>query len=539
MSSPPAISATELPSDGRERFGRNVAFAWGGYMVNVISGFVVPRLISDHLGQATLGVWDFSWSLVSYFGLVQLGISGSIGRYVAHHRVRNDTVGLNRSVSTIAIFQRSVGWLAWVLAIISAWCLLPLFGSRLGGDLETARWVLLFLGTEIAVTIMLSAYGGVITGCHRWDLHNSVSAIAYATVALGMIATLLLGGGLPALALIHCLIMIGAELARWRMVKRVCPELVISRRLASWATFAEQARYSVKSLVPSIANLLSNQALSLLIVAFLGPASLAVFSRSRSLMSTLRTLAVKFGMIIVPTASALQAKNDRRALHATLLTTPAIISSLVLPILIVMGVLGDLLIRLWMGNSYVLHGLVPILCVGTYATLVQEPVWSLLSGMNLHGRIALAKLGAGVGSALLLTAGLWFLHWDLLGAAVCFALPQLLVDGLATPWYACRVIGVSKRLFLWQVFIRPGLCVVPFGSSLVVAFSIFSAHPKLGISLGLLGSALTLACYLNWLIPPLLRTSIMNRIRLLVPKRSAGTCFKSGLGTGGLKDVQK
>ena len=523
MSSPSSIPETELASDGRERFGRNVVFAWGGYMVRVVSGFVIPRMISDHLGQTTLGIWDFAWCFVSYFGLVQLGISGSVNRYVAHHRVRNDTEGLNRSVSTIVKFQRSVGWIALLVAMISAWCLSPLFGSRLGENLETARWVLLILGAEIAITIMLSGYAGVITGCHRWDLHNSVSAISYGLMALGMIAALLLGGGLLALALVHCLTMVGAELVRWHLVNRVCPELIISNRFASWATFGEQVRYSVKSLTPSIANLLSNQALSLLIVAFLGPASLAVFSRSRGLMSTLRTLAAKFGMILVPTASALQAKNDLEALRETLLTTSAMISSLVLPVLIAISILGDSLIRLWMGEAYVLRGLVEIFCIGTYSALVQEPVWSLISGLNVHGRISLAKLGAAVGSVILLTMCFWVLHWGLLGAAVCFVLPQLLVDGLCTPWYACCVVGVSKRLFLWRVFVRPGLCVIPFGASLLVVSSIFSTHPALAIWLGSVGSVVTLVCYLKWLIPPSLRTAIMNRIRILVPMRSVGT----------------
>jgi O-antigen/teichoic acid export membrane protein len=516
MSSSPPSQSTD---DGRERFGRNVAFAWGGYMVNVISGFLVPRLISDQLGQATLGVWDFAWSFVSYFGLVQLGMGGSIGRYVALHRAKNDAVGLSRSVSTIAIFQRSVGWLALVLALVSAWWILPLFGARLAESMNTARWVLLLLGTEIALSISLSVYGAVIVGCHRWDLHNSVSAVTYGLVAVGMIGGLLLGGGLPGLALVHCTIMTGAELVRLRVAFRICPELRIERRLASWTVFKEQARYSVKSLIPSISNLLSNQALSLLITAFLGPASLAVFSRSRALMTTLQTLTVKFGMIVIPTASALQAKNDQQALRITLLTTAAIISSLALPILIAIGVLGDSLIRLWMGDTYVLHGLVAILCVGTYATLVQEPVWSLLSGMNLHGRVALAKLGAAVGSALLLTAGLWFLHWGLLGAAVCFALPQLLIDGLVTPWYACHLLGVSKRLFLWQVFLRPICCVLPFAITLGSAAILFTIRPLEAFGTMILGCLLSAWAYSTCLVSPKIKKRFALSLRCMHLKR--------------------
>ncbi len=520
MSLPPP---PKTAADGRERFGRNVAFAWGGYMVNVISGFIIPRMISDHLGQTTLGIWDFAWSFVAYFGLVQLGMGSSISRYVALYRAKDDAGGLSRSVSTIAVFQRSVGWLALVLAVVSAWWILPLFDTQLGEALGMARWVLLFLGAEVAMTISLSVYGAVIVGCHRWDLHNTISAVAYALVAFGMIGVLLLGGGLPVLALVHCAVMVGSEVVRWRVACQVCPELRIDRRLASWSDFKEQGRYSIKSLIPSISNLFSNQALNLLITAFLGPASLAVFSRSRSLMAALGTLAVKFGMIVVPTASALQAKNDQQALRSTLLATPAIISSLVLPVLIALGVLGDCLIRLWMGEAYVLPGLVVILCAGTYATLVQEPVWSLLSGMNRHGRIALAKLGAAVGSTLLLTVGLWFLHWGLLGAALCLVLPQLLMDGLVTPWYACHVVGVSKRLFLWQVFARPMLCGASFGVALAVGFEVLRSHPIWAALLFCGGTLISSLLYLRWLIPMATRRVLTNSIASMLSKRAIET----------------
>jgi O-antigen/teichoic acid export membrane protein len=525
MSSPPSIPETEPVSDGRERFGRNVAFAWGGYMVNVIAGFIVPRMISDHLGQTTLGIWDFAWSFVSYFGLVQLGMGGSISRYVARHRANQDFLGLNRSVSTIAYFLRAVGWLALVLAVISAWCLLPLFGPRLGDELATTRWVFLFLGTEIAIIISLSVYGSVIAGCHRWDLQNTVNAFANGLVAFAMIGVLLLGGGLPALALVHCMIMIGSELVRWSLVKRICPELVIKSHLASWPTFVEQARYSIKSLIPSVADLLSNHALSLLIMAFIGPASLAIFSRARSLMGTLRNLAAKFGMIVVPIASELQARNDQGALRETMLAAPAVISSLMLPFLFAMGIFGNELMRLWMGEAYVFSGMIPILAIGTYVTLVQEPVWSLLSGMNRHGRIAIAKLIAACISVALLAVGFWGFHWGLLGVALCFALPQVLVDGFITPWYACRVLGVSKRSYLLGTFVRPMLCVSPLAMSLEAGTRLVSEHPVWAAVVFASGCVVSVLCYLNWLVSAAVKKRVAGVFMKMLTKPYEGKCM--------------
>lgn len=519
-SSPPSLST----DDGREHFGRNVMFAWGSYMVNVVAGFIVPRLISDHLGQTTLGIWDFSWSLVAYFGLLEIGLGDSISRYVAGHRARNDVEGLNRSVSTIALFQRSMGWLAMFFAVIIAWFLLPLFAPRLGDELGTARWVLLFQGAEIAIILSLSVYASVIAGCHRWDLQNTVTAVANGLVALGMIAVLLLGGGLPALALVHCVIMVGSALARKHLMKRVCPELVISRRLASWPTLVEQARYGIKSLVPSIANLLSNQALSLLIVAFVGPASLAVFSRSRSLMTTMRSLAARFGMIVVPIASGLQARSDRAALRETLLTTPAIISSVALPVLIALGLLGNDLLRLWMGPAYVQPGLLAILAMGTYATLIQEPVWSILCGMNCHGQPAVAKLVAAGVSTALLTVGLWGFHWGLLGAAVCFVLPQVIADGFVTTWYACRIVGVSKRRYLWSAFLRPLLCVAPFAATLAAGAGHVRERPLWALAMISTGSLASGLLYLRWLVPSEMRKYLAGLFRRTLLNLTVRSC---------------
>jgi O-antigen/teichoic acid export membrane protein len=519
----PALATPSTDLTGRERFGRNVAFAWGGYVVNVIAGFIIPRLISDRLGQTTLGIWDFCWSMVTYFGLVQLGMGGSVTRYVALYRAKGDTTGLNRSVSTIALFQKSVGWLAMVVGIVVAWWILPLFGARLGGQLQAARWVVFILGAEISMVIMLTVYGSVIVGCHRWDIHNSVSALTYGFIAAAMIAVLLLGGGLAALALSHCIFSVAGEVVRWRLTRRICPELIIAARFASWDDFKEQARYGAKNLIPRVADLFSNQALSILITMFLGPAKLAVFSRPRALIRTLQTLAAKFGFILVPTASSLHAREDRHGLQMTLKTAPACIAALVVPAIVTLAILGDYVIRLWMGGKYVYPGLVPVLAVGALAPLVQEPVWSILSGMNVHGRIALYKMGSSIASAILLTAGLGLMKWNLLGAAVCLTVPQVAVDGFVTPYYACRRLGVSLSQYYWVTFLKPFVCLIPYTLSLI-AIPLLYSYSVWSIALILSGGTIPSA-YLYWryLIPPRIQRQIAGRLGFTMPGPALGS----------------
>lgn len=460
-----------VPDDltGRSRFGRNVAFAWGGHLVHVIAGFVMPRLISDRLGQTTLGIWDFSWSLVAYFGLVQLGLGASVNRYVARYRARGDTKGLSKSVSTIGLSLKIAGCLAAVLAVITAWWILPLFAHRLNGQVTAGGFVVLFLGIEIAIGLSYTVYGGLIVGCHRWDIQNTLTTICYAVTALAMIGALMLGGGLPSIAFVHLIVSAGTDFARSRIARRVCPELVVNFRRASWKIFLEQARFSAKSVIPRIATLISNQSLSILIATSMGPAALAIYSRPRNLIQQIQTFAAKFGYILIPAASSMQAKSDHQSLRSTFMQSTFCLSSLFMPVLFALAIFGDEVIRFWMGDHYVYKGLMAVLAIGCFPGWVQEPIWSILAGTNRHGRVAIARLTGAICSAILVAIALLVFKRNLLAAAIGFVIPQAFVDGVVTPRLACQRLGACLRRYYWESMLKPFLWGAPYAVCLLLA----------------------------------------------------------------------
>ena len=94
---------------GRRRLAANVLSSWAGHLVFIVSGFVMPRLIDGEIGQDALGVWDFAWSLIAYFGLVQGGVVSSVNRFVARYRAVNDVEGVNRAVSTVTVILVVMG----------------------------------------------------------------------------------------------------------------------------------------------------------------------------------------------------------------------------------------------------------------------------------------------------------------------------------------------------------------------------------------------------------------------------------------------
>ena len=292
---------------GRSRLAANTITVWACELVLMVSGFILPRLIDSQIGQERLGIWDFGWSMVSYLGLVQCGVSSSVNRYVAKYRAAGDVAGLNCAVSSVTCVFLVMAVIVAILALVLALAVPGALSSRLGEHVVEAQQVTFFLGLTVALQVGMTAFGGVITGCHRWGLYNAIEVAGNVLILVGIVCILLLGGGLAGLALMVLCGETCAWAARYVAAHRVCPGLRVrfshARRPMAWSMMT----FGGKTFVPALAQVLLNQAVSILIVAYIGPAALAMYSRPMALVRQMRTFVQKFAYVVSPTASSLQA----------------------------------------------------------------------------------------------------------------------------------------------------------------------------------------------------------------------------------------
>jgi O-antigen/teichoic acid export membrane protein len=505
---------------GRDRLVSNVIFNWAAYFVFIVAGFIMPRMIDRRLGQDLLGIWDFSWSLVSYFGLVQLGIGSSVNRYVAKYRSAVDIVGMNRIVSSAGCVLSVAGLLVLVLTIAVSLLLPQLFGARLGENVNEAQWVVSFLGASLSIQMAFVVFSGILTGCHRWGLHNVNTSGWYAVTVAGMIVALLLGGRLWVLAAIILAGEILAGVRRMMLAHRVCEGLRLRASLVQWMTIKELFMFGGKTLIPGVSNLLLNQTTSILIVVFLGPAALALYARPCSLVNHINTIVSKMASTLTPTVSSLQSTNNLKDIRELLITSVRYSFYVVLPIVLVLVVFGGAVMQLWMGQRYA-NGLLPaILAVGYLATLVQVPALSVLAGLNAHGRAGIAQFIASVCSAGLTVLGLWYLKWGIVGVAIAITLPLTFMNLVYLPFLICRRVGLGVRRYFLPVIAGPAVHILPFAICLVAARLIFQTKPLTGLILGgTAGGAILAILYWRYVLP--------DRIKMRV------SCFRTMRGSVG------
>jgi len=487
---------------GREQLVSNVLFSWMAHFVFVVAGFIMPRMIDQRLGQELLGIWDFSWSLVNYFGLVQAGLTSSVNRYVAKYRAATNISGVNQVVSSAFCILGIAGFFVLALTITVSLMLPQLFGTKLGNNVAEAQWVIFFLGTSLGIQIALSAFTGVMSGCHRWTVHNIIKSGWHIVTVVGMIIALLKGGGLPSLAVITFAGLALADLTRVVLAHRVCAGLRLRPSLVRRETISKLFVFGGKTLIPSVSKLLLNQTVSLLLMAYLGPAVLALYTRPRSLIHHMSKLVNKMAMTLTPTISSLQNARNMKGIGELLITSVRYASCMVVPMVLVLIVFGGPVLQFWMGPRYA-NGLVPaILAAGNLATVVQLPVLSVLAGLNAHGRAGMAQFVASLCSVGLTVLALGPLDTGLAGAAIAVTLPLTIVNLIYLPLLVCRRVGLDLSRYFLNAMVEPVVYTLPFAACLVVARIMFPAQPLLGLVWGAASGSVVLAIvYWRYVLP--------------------------------------
>jgi O-antigen/teichoic acid export membrane protein len=505
--------ADEVAEDrsGRDRLVWNVIASWAGHIVFIVAGFIMPRQIDRHVGQVGLGVWDFGWTTVNYFFLAQIGVGVSVNRYVARYRSARDNDGLSRMISSVVLLQLIAAGIVLALTVASAYWLPFFFREDLRGEADVATRVIALLGVSVAVRMASQPFSGVVTGCHRWDLHNLLNSGTYGITVLGMLLALWRGGGLVDISVVYLVGTIAGEIIRVGLAFRVCPELKVSPARARWSEARGLIVFGAKLSTPDTLNILVAQLTNMLVLSQIGIATLAVYSRLGALIRHTENIIAKYSQPLTPTASSLEGSGQDGEVRTLVINSTRFAAYLIWPILLAFAIVGDDVMQVWMGPRYDPTWVLTFMAIGSMFPISQQPIFSILVGLNLHGRFAAAEMvGSIVGFLASLIALRWF-HYDLLGlAAVGLAVTNAVALFVAVD--TCRRLSIPVRPYFVRAYRGPVACAALFGAGLVAVNLVFHGHPIATlVASALLGVFMLVPLYWR-IVPPEMRDTVVRNV---------------------------
>src|SRR3979490_2795399 len=121
------------------------------------AAFVLAPVLVRQLGDRVYGLWLLLGSVAIYLGLLDFGIRGSVGRYVAFHRAQGDPNAVTAVFRSGLVMSTAAGGGVLILGFGLEAPLVRVFGipREVGPEITTAFWLVL---ANLALSLPLSLF---------------------------------------------------------------------------------------------------------------------------------------------------------------------------------------------------------------------------------------------------------------------------------------------------------------------------------------------------------------------------------------------
>jgi O-antigen/teichoic acid export membrane protein len=444
--------------DGKRRIAFNVIWNWAGMVASILSGLVAAPFLVRTLDETGYGLWILIASLSGYFGLLDLGVRGSVGRNLAFYRARGDRPQVNAVLST-ALALLAVPAL---LSIVGAAGLAPLFGRlfEVPERREAAvHFALLLTGVNLAVSILFSVFDATLWSMQRFDVLNIID-IPVALVRLLLILLLVdQRTGLESLSVITLVSTVLALAAKALVTFYLDRALRIGVRQVTRPTVHLLVNFGVWSWLLSLSRMVSSTYGPIVIGAQLGVASVTPYSIAARLVGLANGLLMTASGVLTPVATSLHATDQLRQQQKLVLEGGKY--CLALSLFFVGGfiLLGEAFLDLWMGRLVAAaYPALVILALGEVLPLSQWAGGGMIVGMGRHRVLACAGLAEN--AAFVALSYLLAETYGLLGVCWAIALPAFFCRGLLQLWMVCRAVDLSLDRYVREAMLSATLAAV-------------------------------------------------------------------------------
>jgi O-antigen/teichoic acid export membrane protein len=440
------------------RISYNVALNSAGIVVPLIVGVVVIPKIVAGLGVERFGVLSVIWMMIGYFSVFDLGLGRTLTKLVADRLGTGDKDEIPNIVSTTLVIVSCSGILLGIGTAASAgWIARSVLHASPGQIQDTASAIIV-LAVSLPFVLVATALFGLL---------EAFQAFALITAVRLPIGILTFVAPLAVLPLSKHLAPVTAALGGIRVVTTLIL-LVLCYRIVPklrGRTFAFERRL-VRPLLTyggwlTVSNIIAPIMVyfdRFLIAAIAGSAAVAYYTVPYDVLSRLLLFPAALQAVLFPAFVTLR-YTDTVRLRALFTKASDATLLLMFPALLATLMLGNTLLRLWMGPEFALQSgqVASILMVGVFINSMTRVPFALVQSAGHADWTALTHLT----ELPLYVFGVWWLlsMYGILGAAYAWTI-RVLIDAMVFYSLGDRIEPNLRRDSVLSFSLTAILCVV-------------------------------------------------------------------------------
>lgn len=463
MTAGDSVETPEAPAPTRVKQGRKTTAGlilknsfWNA-SANLATGavaFLLVPFMLRHMGEQRYGVWVLIGSAFAYSSMLGFGLSSAINRYVPVSLARGCEDDVRRVTSTGTVFFFGVGVLLAGLTLLLYWGLARWFQIP-PVLVPSARQTVLVVGGFACLSVITQGFEAVLSGYQRYDLTGISRVTAVLLRAAIVVAALLNGGGLLAVACAYGLTEFGSKMLNYVFCARLAPKRLVSFRAFDSKLLRDMLAYGINTFLYGAGTLLTYKASELVIGVFLRTEDVAHYSVAATGVLVLSSTIISVCAAIKPATSDLDARGEQASVRELSIASQKYTLFLIVPSVAFLVIMGREFLQVWSHvDSPQLALILALLAISQAIQLAQHSNFVVMVGKGEHRFFGVCVALIGLSTVVLAVVNCGVLHWGLVGVAVANLFPLLVVCGVIIPRHVDGKLGLSWRERVGRVW-RP------------------------------------------------------------------------------------
>lgn len=500
-----------------------------GLVGSGLIGIALVPIMLHGLGREVYGIWVAATSAAAISALLDPGLGWSLPRAVA----RSEAFGSSdawRLTSSIGEVYLIVGTIGAVSIDAFGFLIVPRLHLSVSQAI-IARRVFGLLGVAFFGERMLDFGLGVFYGIRRFDLASAICVGRSVLFGVGVIALIVLGHGLVAIAVCYALIWLLVAGIGIALVAHVAPHHRLRLVPMSWAMLGPHIIFGIKSQLTHWMRNVGWSVIPLIVALIGGVEDAAIYYVAQKLPGFLRRTGGYFAQAIFPSASRLANGADKEAAREIVETGLRGILLSATPLFLGLAVFAPEVLKVWVGDAAPVEVTVlRLLLMAAWLDSVAGAPAGLIWGMGAIDKLLLAVVTGALVNVVL--SAYLLAEIGIVGAALGTVVVSALVAGTflhlvsgftAEDWKRTMANAISGLM------LPSAGCVAVLGGARL--FGTSGSAAKL-ISEFLLGGALYLALLLVGGVKPHERVAVARVVA--APARRAMRAIYRVLELSGL-----
>lgn len=432
----------------RTQLPKNLITNIMSFLASILIGvFLVPYYI-DTLGVASYALVPLATSITSYVNLVIQSLNSSVSRYLTVDLQRGDFNKANVIFNTSLFGMLGISLLSLPVIIIISYYTPVFFEVPINQRYDA---YLLFLGTILS--FLISTFGGVfgvsLFAYNRLDLQNILS-ISNLFIKVGVIV-LLFSNYTPMLSHIgfaNLIASIIVFIATVYLSKKVNPHFKVNLSDFKISEIKEIASTGNWLIINQVGTLLFLQMDLIIVNKLFGSIAGGEYAALLTWSRLLRSMGAVLAGILTPVILTYYARSQFDKMISVSKSSVKFMGfAMALPIGCICGFAPQIL-SIWIGPEFArLSPLLWVLMGHLIINLSVLPLFPINISFNKVRIPGIVTLLMGVGNFLLAIVISYITGWGYYGVAIAGAIMLTLKNSFFTPWYATKILHVSKYTF--------------------------------------------------------------------------------------------